>query len=241
MKLENLTYEDVQKYLKNNDILIIPIGSLEQHGPMSPLGTDSIIAEEIANRIGDELDLFVSPVIKFGFVYPDFQRFPGTLCVREITFSNLLEDIIRNYQTQGFRKFLLINTHETNKPLIKYVAWKLGKELPIKTLSSEYWYLLDNELKEITESELIHACEDEISIMMYIRPELVENERTVDEMPKEAEIEKNYLLYPLPDDYKTKSGVMGKPSLANREKGEKIMKLIVQKTINLLKELKWCL
>lgn len=241
MKLLEMTWEGVKEYLKEKDVLIIPIGAIEQHGPMSPVGTDSIIAEEIANIIGNESDLIVLPVINFGFVYPDFQRFPGTLCLKENTFSSLLEDIIRNYESQGFKKFLLINTHETNKPIIKYVAWKLGKELPIKVLSFEYWSFLDKEFKEIIESELVHACEDEVSLMMYIKPEVIVKERIIDEMPKEAEIEKNYLLYPLPENYKTKYGVMGKPSLASKEKGEKIIKLIVQKTIGLLKELKWCL
>lgn len=239
MKLLEVTWEGVRDYLKEKDILLIPVGSVEQHGPMSPVGTDSIIAEEIANRIGNELDLLVLPVVNFGFVCPDFQKFPGTLYLRKNTFSSLLEDIIRNYESQGFKRFLLVNAHETNKPLIKYVAWELGRELPIRILSFEYWYLLDKEFKEIVESDLIHACEDEVSIMLYIKPELIVNEKIIDETPKEAEIEKNYLLYPLPNDYRTKSGVMGKPSLATKEKGEKIMKLIVQKTIGLLKELKW--
>ncbi len=234
MKLLNATWEDIKDYLKKKDMMIIPIGATEQHGPMAPIGTDAIIAEEIANRIDDATKSLVSPTITTGYVDPEFLRFPGTLCINLETFCKLLEDFLISYSKQGFKKFVIVNTHETQKRLIKEIAERVCINQYIKVIVFEYWNVLQEEMKEFIESELVHACEDEVSILMAVDQSLIKKDRIVDEMPVEAKI--GYLVYPLSDGYATKSGVMGKPSLATKEKGEKILGLIVEKMIKIIRK-----
>jgi creatinine amidohydrolase len=234
MKLLESTWEEVDAYLKKSDILIIPVGAIEQHGPMAPIGTDVIAAEEVAERIGKKLSILVAPTITTGYVDPDFLRFKGTLCIRLETFCNLLEDFLVSYSKQGFKKFVIVNTHETQRDPIKRISERVCINNGVKILAFEYWNLLKEEFKSFIKSELIHACEDEISILLETRPELVKKDRIVDEMPLEAKLD--YFIYPLPEGYATKSGVMGIPSLATREKGKMILDLVMEKAAVLIKK-----
>jgi len=234
MKLMNMTWVEVQNYLKQKDLLIIPIGAIEQHGPMAPISTDVIVAEEIAERIAKKINAVISPTISIGYVDPEFLRFPGTLSISIETFCKLLEDFLISYSKQGFKKFLIVNTHGTQKRFIKEISEKVCIERKVKIIEFEYWNLLREEFKEFIESELIHACEDEISILLATRPQLIKINKMVDEMPIEAKI--NYFVYPLPKKYATKSGVMGNPSLATKEKGEKILNLIIEKIPEIIRK-----
>ncbi len=234
MRVTNLTWKDVEKYLKEKDILLVPMGAVEQHGPMSPIGTDIIAAEEIADRISKRTNILVAPTITLGYVDPDFIRFPGTLCINLETFCKLLEDYLISYSKQGFKKFVIVNAHETQKELIKGITQKVCIQENIQVIEFEYWNVLKDEFKNLIKSDLIHACEDEVSIVLYTKPSLVKRDETIDEMPVEAQLD--YFLYPSPKNYATKSGVMGKPSLATKEKGKIILDLIVKKMIRIIRK-----
>ncbi len=232
LRLVELTWEDVKEYLKKKDILIVPCGAIEQHGPMAPIGTDIIIADEISRRIAERANILIGPTITFGYVDPEFKKFPGTLCINLKTFCALLRDYLVSFSEQGFKKFIIVNTHEDNKKLIEEISKKVSLEYGIKVISFEYWNLLEEEYKEFIESDLIHACEDEISILLSISPSLVKKDKIIDEMPPKLK----YFVYPLPPECVTISGVKGKPTLAKKEKGEKILRLIVEKAINIIKK-----
>ncbi|UCD04415.1 MAG: creatininase family protein [Candidatus Woesearchaeota archaeon] len=228
MKTENMSWDEIRDY--RNKPIIIPIGAIEQHGPMAPVATDSIVAEYLANKLGEKLNFPVATCINFGCVDPSFRRFTGSICIKPETFINLLRDIIESYKFQGFSKFIIVNAHETNTKLIERVLQDIEG---IKAVSFEYWKV-DNRINDIVESELIHVCEDEIAIMLAIKPELIKKEKVVDELPKEAELE--YTLIPLPEEYKTKTGVMGKPSKATAEKGRKIIDLVINKVLEIIRK-----
>ena len=93
MKLDHLTWLEVEAYLKRSRGIILPVGSTEQHGPMGLIGTDSLCAEAIAERAAERADALVAPVL--GYTPAPFNMgFPGTVSVSEATFRALFLEIL---------------------------------------------------------------------------------------------------------------------------------------------------
>src|SRR5256886_9103525 len=88
----------------------MPVGSTEQHGPSGPLGSDLIVAEELAQELGEDRRAMVAPAIPFG-VSSMHAAFPGTIAVQPSTLLQLVRDEFQALYAQGFRRFLLVNAH----------------------------------------------------------------------------------------------------------------------------------
>src|SRR5947199_7098726 len=101
-------WQDVQEYLEKRNDVVIPVGSTEQHGPSGPLGTDLIIAEELANDLAEERYSMVAPAIPFG-VSSVHGAFPGTIALKPATVLAVVVDAVESLAAQGFRRFLLVN------------------------------------------------------------------------------------------------------------------------------------
>src|SRR3954471_19874142 len=94
------------------------MGGTEQHGPSGPLGTDLILAEELANDLGQERHALVAPPLPFG-VSQAHAAFPGTISLRPATVLAVVTDAIEGLAAQGFRRFLLVNAHHGSKPILE--------------------------------------------------------------------------------------------------------------------------
>ena len=109
MRLEDLNWMDVEKYLQSDDRLMLVIGSTEQHAYLSLL-TDVKIPLALADAASQQTGVPVAPPLNFG-VSPYFLAYPGTLSLRVSTFTAALEDIVRSAAGQGFRRILVLNGH----------------------------------------------------------------------------------------------------------------------------------
>lgn len=114
MRFEDLSWFDVEKYLLNENKLILVLGACEQHGYLSLLA-DSKIPLALADAASQQTGVLVAPVINFG-ISPYFMDYPGTLSLRASTFLDIVEDIVRSAYHQGFRKILILNGHGGNDP-----------------------------------------------------------------------------------------------------------------------------
>jgi creatinine amidohydrolase len=112
MRFEELNWFDIEKYLTVDDRLIIIIGACEQHGYLSQT-TDVLIPQALADAASQRTGVLVAPSVNFGSS-PYFLDYPGTLSLRLSTLMNLLEDIIRSAQGQGFQRILVLNGHGGN-------------------------------------------------------------------------------------------------------------------------------
>ena len=114
MRLEDLNWMDVEEYLKQDDRLILVLGTIEQHGYLS-LATDVKIPQALADAAAKKTNVLVAPPVNYG-VSPYFATYPGTLSLRLSTFLDTVEDIVRSAYRHGFRRILVLNGHGGNDP-----------------------------------------------------------------------------------------------------------------------------
>ena len=114
MRFEDLSWFDVEKYLQNDNRLIIVLGACEQHGYLSLL-TDVKIPLALADAASQKLGVLVAPVVNYG-ISPYFMDYPGTLSLRASTFLDIVEDLVRSAHHHGFHRILIMNGHGGNDP-----------------------------------------------------------------------------------------------------------------------------
>jgi len=112
--VHELNWMQLEEYLAQDDRIVLPLGSTEQHGYLS-LGTDNILAERVSLEAAEPLGVPVLPVLPYGLT-PAFAAFPGSPSLRLETFAALLRDLLDSLYGQGFRRFLLVNGHGGNTP-----------------------------------------------------------------------------------------------------------------------------
>jgi creatinine amidohydrolase len=115
VKLYDANWMQVEAYLEQDDRVVLPVGSTEQHAFLS-LGTDSILAERVAVEAAGPLGVLVLPAMPFG-IAPGFAAFPGTVSLRPETLAAVLVEVLDTLHGQGFRGFLVVNGHGGNTPV----------------------------------------------------------------------------------------------------------------------------
>ncbi|TNC61388.1 creatininase family protein [Rubellimicrobium roseum] len=122
MKISEMSWTQVEGYLKRSDLCVLPLGSTEQHAGLS-LSVDSILAERVAVEAAEPLGVPVFPVVPYG-VTPYFLAYPGTVSLRVETYVALTRDILGGLYRQGFRRIVMVNGHGGNAPAGSFaVEW----------------------------------------------------------------------------------------------------------------------
>ena len=131
--LFDLAPPDIRWFLERSDIVLVPMGSLEQHGPHLPLGTDTITALEVARRAAEIADVPYAPPLWAGYS-PQHLRDPekgtGTVTLRASTLNDVLYDIARSLIHHGWNKLIFVNGHGSNvkvvDPLLRRIRYETG-------------------------------------------------------------------------------------------------------------------
>jgi creatinine amidohydrolase/Fe(II)-dependent formamide hydrolase-like protein len=110
MQLALSTWQEVEEYLRSSVGIIIPIGSVEQHGPNGLIGTDHLCAEVVAKGVGDAIGCMVAPTLAYGMSQHHL-GFAGSVTLRPSTLMLVVCDVVQSLATHGFRKFFFINGH----------------------------------------------------------------------------------------------------------------------------------
>ena len=115
MMISEMTWFQVEEYLKQDDRAVLPIGSTEQHGFLS-LSVDTILPEKVARDAAEPLGVPVFPTVNYG-ITPYFKAFPGTVSLRIDTMLAIVRDVLDALFAQGFRRILIVNGHGGNNPV----------------------------------------------------------------------------------------------------------------------------
>ena len=114
MRVQDCNWMQLEEYLRRDDRIVLPFGSVEQHGYLS-LGVDMILSERVSVEAAEPLGVPVFPVVAYG-VTPYFREFPGSISLRVETYRAVVRDLLDSLHGQGFRRFLLVNGHGGNDP-----------------------------------------------------------------------------------------------------------------------------
>jgi creatinine amidohydrolase len=137
MRFEDLSWFDVEKYLQNENRLILVLGACEQHGYLSLLA-DSKIPQALADAASQRTGVLVAPVVNYG-ISPYFMDYPGTLSLRIQTLLDLVEDLVRSAYHHGFQRILILNGHGGNDP-VRARLYEVANTLPQLQLAWYAWW-----------------------------------------------------------------------------------------------------
>lgn len=220
-------------------ICVLPLGATEQHGAHLPVATDQLIADALAERLDAACDgqLLVLPGLP-ATCSEHHMAFPGTLTLDHETFARVVMQMVKSASRHGFRRFFLLNAHGGNIAVGGVIAEQLSALLPDSEVVFGTWFRMAAErLAHLVEGEhpaVGHACEFETSLMLALRPELVDQAAIVDDgvAPASPLLRADLLsggptVRSLPFDQISATGVWGKPSLATAKKGRAILEIVV--------------
>lgn len=137
MRIEDCNWMQVEEYLKRDDRLVVPLGSVEQHAYLS-LGVDRILSERVSVEAAEPLGVLVLPSLPYGLT-PYFAAYPGSPTLRTETYSALLRDLLDSFHDQGFRRFLFVNGHGGNDPGRAAVDAWAGGHADAQALWHNWW------------------------------------------------------------------------------------------------------
>lgn len=169
MRLAKCTYGKVEEYLKKSDMIVIPVGSTENHGKHMPLGTDFLIPDKIIELLEKKNDVLVAPTIPYGAT-DTLMGFPGTISIGVDGLIMLLSKVTESLRRYGFRKFVILNGHGGNNKSIETVGMKLYKEGCL--LADLNWWSMVGELNPDWKGG--HGGGEETAAVMGVDPSLVD-------------------------------------------------------------------
>lgn len=238
--LSNLSWSQFEEQLKTTEDskILLPMGSLEQHGPHLPLATDTIIADHISQIVSERLkNSFLMPPLVLGCSL-EHMGFAGTISLQLETLTNTVLDVATSVRQSGIHKIFIINGHGGNRAAIDSTLIKIKHCYPdMHIFSFTILDLVKKKYCEIRKSgkRLVgHADEIETSIMLAIKPELVDMRKAITEAPALPEnvsfegedLAKISFGWRATD--LTKSGILGDPLSANPENGKILIDYAVE-------------
>ena len=249
-RFDELTWPEAEEAAQTGIIPVLPVGSVEQHGPHLPLKTDWFacysVAEEAARRSNGTL--IAMPPIHYGLV-PHVMGFPGSITANWITLVDYCLGVTKSLEHHGFKRIIVLNGHGSNRHLMEVVARRTVLETDALCAVTSWWDLLRvDENFEATWRESIfpggcgHACELETSLLLHLAPETVREDKIEDSVAPYDRFtwvdlfEAGPVTIPGVGDRKTSKGVGGEPSRATAAKGKIVFEEAVAQLIAFSKE-----
>jgi creatinine amidohydrolase len=180
MLLENMKHPEIKTYLDLKKSIIVPFGSTEQHGPHLPTGTDTFVAASIAKEAGHRTGTVVAPAMPLGFSPRLHTLFPGTITIGAQTYISLVLDIFESIVSSGFRDILVLTGHGMNWAPLKTAMLEFLNHHDARGWVMGYWEC-DEVAPLIEKGDGVHCTILETSLMLYLRPELVEMDKGLNE------------------------------------------------------------
>ena len=251
IRYEELTWPEMREAIARQPVVLLPFGSVEDHGPHLPINTDNIIVKaiclEAARRAPGEM--LVMPLVAYGLDEHHID-FPGTVSVGMEALLAYVADVASSAARHGFTHLLVVNGHGSNTPLADLAARRVVLETGAICGAMSPNAAIDPTLAEPTLSEMrrsepggiAHAGEYETAMMLHLRPDLVQMDRAVREM---GQIKLEYFNWDHPQpsilswqdwwSRMSESGVCGDPTVATAQFGEALFETTVENFIRFVR------
>ncbi len=245
---ENLTWKELRELIsKYLVVALLPIGSVEQHGPHLPLGTDYLIAYKISlilsgcfnkNFSKTNIRLIVLPPVPYGYSIM-WSAYPGTVTIGTDTLRLLIRDVIKSVYSSGVKHVLVINAHAGNSEVLKVVLREVVEELnDLSAYLVTIWDAIGDVINEIMQTKFFHADETETSLALALNIRVLS---TIPDGEKVARFYDDYWhsldLTKRPKAYVFRkeshkiigSGAFGNPKLGSKDKGDILIDNLIRR------------
>ncbi|MCL2477991.1 MAG: creatininase family protein [Treponema sp.] len=235
------TRVQIAEFVKKNAVIILPIGTTEEHGLHLPVETDAIIAEYMGERLGQAcqgagLPVLVLRTIYYGFSMSIVRKWPGCPNINDRTFMDYIFSMIDSLVKEGFRKIVLLDCHGNHDCLLRTVMREIADKhnvfimtLAPMTLGSAVY----NKIKKDKEGD-IHGGEYETSCILHIAPHLVDKSAytNVDAIRCNTPLRGPVSTWGL---QQTKTGIFGDPTCASAETGKACLDAATEEGLKMIK------
>jgi creatinine amidohydrolase len=226
-----MTMDEIGEAAAAGAVAVLPVGATEQHGAHLPTGTDTLLADHVAEAAAERTGDVVLPALAYGCSLGHTDRWPGTLSLHPATMTAAVVEVGRWTHASGFRKLVIVNGHATNGPPCQSAILQLRHELPdLRPRFVSIFDLTPAIAARYTEDAPdFHANEAETSMLLHLAESQVRPDRAVDEPDRTVD---RVLSYPMPA--VTASGVVGTPSTASAERGAELVEQLTEALADLL-------
>lgn len=237
VRLERLSQPEAESRLRDSRLIVMAPGSVEQHGPHLPLGTDAFAAETLAEEVARKMNTVLVPLPLVG-VSPYHLSWPGSLSLQPQTMISVIEDICECFRYHDVDKVLLVNWHEGNTPALRLAGDSVQRKYKMRVVIAES-HLITNRLFG-ERAQLTHAGNMETAAVLMYDPSLVDLTKATNPTPQEEgdaghAIFRQRDVFPILHDFHevASTGWYGKPEEATLELAaeirEKVSDYIVQR------------
>ena len=240
--LQTMTGKEVDERLDTNDVIILPIGSTEAHGPHACSGEDTFLVSRMAELVAQKTGCTVAEPIWYGSHPYHHLGMPGTIVVPEETFIANLRAVMAGLWNAGFRKQILLNGHGQDYA-IPMAMHQFGKkyQVPMLLVNVNWWFVIPEHIRDKAhggpfETPFVHGDECETSFSLALVPEFIKMEDAVDTKgeslfpPGHINLSGSAYDLPIPfwqhvggcaiEPIATPEGVVGSATLADAEKAK---------------------
>lgn len=252
-QFKDLTWPELQQAAQAKAIVLLPVGTVEEHGRHLPVSTDEVIAtrvaEAVADAAGEDMPLLVMPTIWTGYSVKQMTAWPGTIRVKPETLIALVVDVCRSIVESGFDRIVLISSHGNHTGILRVVAREVADECGVHVAITSPAAMAADAVAKVRDTEpggSIHAGEFETSLMLHFG-EPVHMDQATDEdhfryhsdfVSGDSFVGGSKVYWSTWGLQESKTGAYGSATTSTAEKGAAIMAGIVANYLAFLREFK---
>jgi len=196
LRLTELSWVEVVKLVDEGvDTAFVPVGTVEAHGKHLPLGTDTYIAERIAEILCSKVGGVIAPSISYG-VTRSLIAYPGSLTLRPETFKSLVKDVAVSLARKGFKHVVFVNGHGGNTDFVREAIREAYFEAGARGIAIDWWLAARGVVEKYYPTGQGHALAEETAALAAARPDLLKRELYDEE--EYVAYQEGFWAYPLP-------------------------------------------
>ncbi len=244
-----LTWPEIREAARADRVIMLPVGSVEDHGLHLPVDTDNRLNWELCLEVARRLphDVLLMPLVPYGFETHHLD-FPGPIAIDGDAFMGYLLGITRSLAHHGFKRIVILNSHGSNRPFVEIVARRTVIDTGVLCVATgpyePGWAAIEALRRSEPGRGIAHACEFETSVYLYLAPDLVQMDRAVKEWGLQTSAFFRWDNGPSPVEFMdwwsrfSRSGVVGDPTVASADTGRRMFEAAAAALVEFIREFK---